>query len=218
MTRKTKILIAADAPHTYYYGDFSKMVCPAEIHGLYAYIMYETRDDRIFVLSRFSHFKSYHAGIALSFNTLKNKHSSFFIPERQERMKKFNGQIPAYGGEILFIHGKIIFWNFKSGSYSEMNVACNDANPELKTTVTQSLFPAQCFITITEANLFAQRYIHAAFFEADGQYKNQEQTLRELQQYFKHDKYHFFNHCKTSSVSQDTSHEEEDDVLLVLAP
>lgn len=217
MTRKTQILIAADAPHTYYYGDFSKMGCPRELHGLYAYISYETLDDQIFVLSRFRHFKSYHAGIALAFNTLKNKHRSFFIPEQQERMKKFNGQTPVYGGELLFIHGELIFWNFKSGSYSEMQANYHDANPALSTAVSSSLFPAQRFISTAESNLFAQRYIHAVFFEADGQYKNQEQTLGELQQYFQPDKYPFLSTCEHSAIGKESNHEHEE-VLVAPAP
>ncbi|MFT4059299.1 MAG: hypothetical protein QM652_07105, partial [Legionella sp.] len=169
------IIITKDAEIHYHHGDFSTMALPVKITGLYAYIAYKTEEDQIFVACPFKDYKSMHSGIALVFNSAKNKHLSFFILAAQERIKKFMHQGPSYGGEVLFEDGNVLFWNFKSKAYSARNFDYNDFNPELNKVIASSIFPANSFMKIKDADVFAERYLNKNFFEQDGQYGTPQQ-------------------------------------------
>lgn len=173
MTGKNNLLIASASGSNlaYFNKNFSPMAQPEELHGLYAYITYKTQEDQISVLNRFQEYQSNHAGIELYFNTLLNeKHIFSFCPDTQERIRKFYGQKPAYGGEVIFLNGKVMAWNFKSGTFSESKFTYSDFNPGLGNIIKHGGFPESCFMTLSET----RNIIYNDFFNQDGTYNNSE--------------------------------------------
>ncbi|WED41959.1 hypothetical protein [Legionella cardiaca] len=176
MPTKSKFLIVTNEPDiNYYHGDFSRVESNEVISGLFAYIAYVSDEDRIYVLSPLKNFKSCHSGIALIFNQLIKRQTSFVV-STQERIKKFSNQEPHYGGEVLIERGVIIFWNFKSGVYSSKIFNYNDSNPDLEREISCSLFPSNLFMSIKDSETFERDFLNQNFFEPEGKVKANQQV------------------------------------------
>ncbi|MGC1183324.1 hypothetical protein [Legionella sp.] len=177
MTKNAEHFIAtADGSRlSYLQVNFSSVEQQNILHGLYAYITYETPDDKIYVLRAFQPEGSNHSGMAMYFKSYLPRHLSQFIPEIQERLKKICDQKPAYGGEILLFKNEVISWNFKSNTFSNKEIY-NETNPQFENIINQTGLSKHRFMNIKNAEIFATQY--KEFFNGDGTYINAKAEIK----------------------------------------
>jgi hypothetical protein len=134
--------------------------------GLFSYVLYK-EEGNLLIISTLTQYRSNHSGINLVKTSLRRRS----ISQPKENPIFFSSDNPPeFGGEILLLKGKIVFWNFKSGSYSEKNENLHDESPRLHQKIYQSGLPPERFISIQKANEFEKLYLKSIFLE-NGQYK-----------------------------------------------
>ncbi|WP_419420386.1 hypothetical protein ACNVED_03535 [Legionella sp. D16C41] len=156
-----------------------KQVTPQKLNGLFAYLLYKNinlQDVSLLALSKLNEYGSNHAGINLLQKALRKKLEKV-VPKPEDIILTPNE--PSFGGEILFLNGEIIFWNFKSTSYSLSHEELHDDNPDLGYQIYTSGLPPERFISIEKAKNFEENYLKSYFF-SDGDYKIDAQQVVQM--------------------------------------
>ncbi|MGQ3888174.1 hypothetical protein ACQUW5_03955 [Legionella sp. CNM-1927-20] len=145
------------------------------LSGLFAYILF--KDIKLLVISNLKDYQSNHAGI----NLIRKAFRKRLIEESLHKsigITLFPDE-PDLGGEILLLKGEIIFWNFKSRSYSEKNAALHDESLQLQQQIQESGLLPECFISIRKSELFEKFYLKT-YFAPNGQYQQNPSKVAQL--------------------------------------
>ncbi|STX50689.1 Uncharacterised protein [Legionella busanensis] len=141
-------------------------VAAESLSGLFAYIFF--KKTSILIISNLTGYQSNHAGINLIQKALIKRLSEKTL--RQPIDITLSRNEPDFGGELLLLKGEIIFWNFKSRSYSEKYEALHDGSLNLKQQIMESGLLPKRFINIKRAEYFQENYLKI-YFAPNGQYR-----------------------------------------------
>ncbi|WP_131780977.1 hypothetical protein [Legionella gresilensis] len=150
-------------------------VAAESLSGLFAYIFF--KDIKLLIISNLTAYQSNHAGINLVQKALhKRLHEESLYKSIDITL---SCKEPDFGGEILLLKGEIIFWNFKSKSYSEKYEALHDESLHLKQQIRESGLLPKRFINIKKAELFQETYLKT-YFAPNGQYRQNPYQVAQL--------------------------------------
>ena len=154
-----------------------KQLDEKELNGLYSFIHYN--QPRLMVVGALQDYGSQHSGLASIVESLKKqwqilRNSLFFFNKLSEL--PLPQEQPTAGGGLFILNGVVVLWHLKSGSYSLDNDSCHDDSPLLDELIEQVGLPADCFISVEQAEQFERDYLRY-YFDANGKLLNESLAL-----------------------------------------